>query len=63
MTKKKTYTFNCVRCFFSINNEEQRMQDHCLKCHGDTGQFKKGYKKIIKYIDDGKPVRKERLKL
>ncbi len=59
MTKKKVYTFNCIRCFFSID-DEQRMINHCLKKHGSTGQFGKSYKTIIKYYEDGK---KTRLKL
>lgn len=63
MGKKKIYSFNCLRCFFHIDHEEQRMQDHCLKSHGVTGQFGKGYKKSIKYIDDGKPIRKPILRL
>lgn len=57
MTKKKVYTFNCIRCYFSIDHDEQRMIDHCLKKHGSTGQFRKEYKTIIKYIDDGKKIR------
>lgn len=46
---KKSFSYSCLRCFFSIDNEEQRMRDHCLKCHGITGQFSKGYKITKKY--------------
>jgi len=46
---KRYFTYSCLRCFFSIDAEEQRMKDHCLKCHGITGQFSKGYKITKKY--------------
>jgi len=60
--KKKIYSYSCERCFFIIE-DEQRMKDHCLKSHGVTGRFEKGYKTSKRYIDDGKPSRKTRLKL
>ena len=41
--KIKHYKYSCVRCFFSISDDEQKMKDHCLKVHGDTGNFKKSY--------------------
>lgn len=46
---KRYFTYSCLRCFFNIDDDEQRMIDHCLKVHGSTGQFGKGYKKIKKY--------------
>ncbi len=46
---KKSYCYSCLRCFFTIDNDEQRMSDHCLNVHGVTGQFGKGYKTTKKY--------------
>ena len=46
MSMERRYRFNCLRCFFTIN-DEQAMKGHCLREHGITGQFKKGYKTII----------------
>ena len=40
----KHLRFNCNRCFFTCDDDEQRMKNHCLKCHGVTGLYKKGYK-------------------
>ena len=39
----KNYHYQCIRCFFTIDNDEQRMIQHCLKVHGSTGIFKKSY--------------------
>lgn len=44
----KIYHYQCKWCFFNID-DEQRMINHCLKLHGSTGQFKKGYKILIRY--------------
>ena len=60
--KKKVYSYSCERCFFIIE-DEQRMINHVLKSHGVSGNFGKGYKTSKRYIDDGKPTRKTRLKL
>ena len=44
----KSYHYSCEWCFFTINDEEDRMIQHCLKKHGITGKFSKGYKTKIK---------------
>ena len=49
-TKKiKHFRYSCVRCFYTIDDDESRMKNHCLTTHGDSGQFHKAYKKTRRY--------------
>lgn len=44
----KNYHYSCNWCFFTIDNEKERMIQHCLKKHGVTGKFNPGYKVKIR---------------
>ena len=39
----KKYHYTCDWCNFDVDDDEPRMALHCLKKHGVTGVFKKGY--------------------
>jgi hypothetical protein len=49
----KTYTYSCEWCFFTIDNEKERMIQHCLMKHGVTNKFSKGYKIKIRRTTKG----------
>lgn len=57
MRKKIIYSYKCIWCFFNIDNK-QKIEEHCLKFHGITGKFSKGYKTTKKYTN-----KKERIEL
>ena len=46
---KRTYHYSCQRCFYTVDDDETKMITHCLKVHGITGKFKKGYKVVIRH--------------
>lgn len=52
----KIYHYQCERCYFNIDNKE-RMKKHCLLVHGITGEFKKGFKTIMKYKKVVEPIK------
>jgi len=44
----KNYHYSCNWCWFSIDDDKERMVQHCLKSHGVTGKFKPGYKVTVR---------------
>jgi len=56
----KFYHYQCNWCFFSIDDDKQRITDHCLKVHGVTGKFKKGFKTRVRHrrktMEEIKPI-------
>jgi len=44
----KNHRYSCNWCWFTIDDDEERMVQHCLKNHGVTGMFSAGYKVKIR---------------
>lgn len=45
--RKRYFKYHCEWCFFTCQDDEQRMKNHLLKKHGVTGKFGKGYYVVI----------------